>query len=237
MPESQPVALVTGSSRGIGLETARQLGKRGFRVIMTGRDEAVGRQAESQLRSEGLAVDFRALDVANDSSVKVLADWVKDEVGRLDVLVNNAGVFLDPSGEASSTLTTPVSTVQKTFETNVYGPMRMVQALVPLLEASRGRIVNVSSGMGQLSDMDGYQPAYKLSKTALNALTLILADELADKGVKVNAVCPGWVRTDMGGPSAPRTPQQGADTVVWAATLPEDGPTGGFFRDRQPIPW
>ena len=126
--------------------------------------------------------------------------------------------------------------MRRTFETNTLGPLMVSQALIPLMQGS-GRVVNVSSGMGQLAEMNGGYPGYRLSKAALNALTRILADELEDTSVKVNSVCPGWVKTDMGGPDAPRTPEQGVQTIVWLATLPDDGPTGGFFRDKQPIPW
>jgi NAD(P)-dependent dehydrogenase (short-subunit alcohol dehydrogenase family) len=154
------------------------------------------------------------------------------------VLVNNAGVLLDMEAAGDSLFDARLETFEQTFETNVWGPLLLSQTLIPAMkERGYGRVVNVSSGMGQLSDMGSGSPAYRLSKTALNALTRILAHELRSTNVLVNAVCPGWVRTDMGGPAAPRTPQQGADTITWLATLPDDGPSGGFFRDRKPIPW
>ena len=159
---------------------------------------------------------------------------------RLDVLVNNAGVFLDPmppeDPSASSVFRADIATVRYSMETNAYGPLRLCQALIPLMRG-RGRVVNVSSGMGQLSEMNGCCPGYRFSKAAINVLTRILADELRDTRIKVNSVCPGWVRTEMGGPNADRSVEEGADTIVWLATLPDDGPSGGFFRDRKPIPW
>jgi NAD(P)-dependent dehydrogenase (short-subunit alcohol dehydrogenase family) len=157
------------------------------------------------------------------------------ELGGLDALVNNAGVMPD-LGESAASIS--LELVQQVLETNVLGAWRLCQAVVPLLrESPAGRIVNVSSGAGQLSDMRTGYPAYRMSKTALNALTRVLSGELAADGIKVNSACPGWVATDMGGAGAPRSLQEGADTPVWLATLPDDGPTGGFFRDRAPIPW
>lgn len=233
---AQEVAVVTGANRGLGLEVCRQLARRKMRVILTSRDPDRGRVAVEQLRGEGLRPEFFALDVTDGSGVDALADHLRSGPGRLDVLVNNAGIFADPSGPEASVFAADLETLRSSFETNALGPLHLCQALVPLMPAG-GRIVNVSSGMGQLSDMNGGYPAYRLSKTALNALTRILADELRERGIKVNSVCPGWVRTDMGGPNATRTVSEGADTIVWAATLGTDGPTGGFFRDRQAIPW
>jgi NAD(P)-dependent dehydrogenase (short-subunit alcohol dehydrogenase family) len=154
--------------------------------------------------------------------------------------VNNAGISIDgeDSGDAdaSSVMGAKVETLRRTMEVNVYGALRVTQALLPLMPKDGARIINVSSGMGQLSEMNGGWPAYRVSKTALNALTRIFADELKDTRIRVNSICPGWVKTDMGGAGATRTPQQGADTIVWLATE-KDVPTGGFFRDRKPIPW
>jgi NAD(P)-dependent dehydrogenase (short-subunit alcohol dehydrogenase family) len=174
------------------------------------------------------------LDVTDDDSVGAAVAGIESGPGRLDVLVNNAGVYGDPTGAADYDL----ATAREVFETNVFGPWRLIQAALPLLrESASPRIVNVSSGAGQLDEMGGGRTAYRLSKTALNALTRTLAADEAETGLLVNSVCPGWVRTDMGGPSAPRSVEEGADTAVWLATLPDDGPTGGFFRDRNPIPW
>jgi NAD(P)-dependent dehydrogenase (short-subunit alcohol dehydrogenase family) len=240
MTSANKIAVVTGANRGLGLETCRQLARLGLTVIMTARDPARGEEAADGLRAQGLEVIFQPLDVAQPASVARLADYLEQSFGRIDVLVNNAGVFLDPLGGddpgASSVLRADIETVRTSMETNLYGALRMAQALIPMMRGS-GRVVNVSSGMGQLSDMNGCCPGYRFSKVGLNALTCILADELQRTAIKVNSVCPGWVRTDMGGPNAERPVEEGADTIVWLATLADDGPSGGFFRDRQPIAW
>lgn len=231
------VAVVTGANRGIGLEICRQLSRRDeMRVVLTSRDESKGRASVKALRADGLNVDYRQLDVTGERAAKVLAQHLAEAYGRCDVLINNAGVMLDPRG--SRVLDSSVATYRETLEANFFGPLRLIQALVPLMKkGGYGRIVNMSSGQGQLSDMGTGTPAYRISKTALNALTRTCAAELAGSGILVNSMCPGWVRTDMGGPSAPRTLAQGADTAVWLATLPPDGPSGRFFRDRKSIPW
>jgi NAD(P)-dependent dehydrogenase (short-subunit alcohol dehydrogenase family) len=233
-----PVAVVTGAYRGLGLETCRQLAERGYRVVLTARREVEGRAAADGLVDRGLDVRFRALDVTDAASVQRLRDGLREEHGRIDCLVNNAGIFPDPApgSEASSIFQADLDTVRRGLETNTLGALRVCQALIPLMEG-HGRVVNVSSGMGQLSEMNGCCPGYRLSKTALNAVTRILADELLGTGVKVNAVCPGWVRTDMGGPDAELSVEEGARGIVWAATLPDDGPSGGFFRHGEPIAW
>ncbi|MBU1190333.1 MAG: SDR family oxidoreductase [Gammaproteobacteria bacterium] len=240
MNEVPPLAVVTGANRGLGLETCRQLAKAGYRVILTSRDAAKGKVARDQLGQQGLQVDFHVLDVTQESSIDQLARDIERDYGRLDVLVNNAGVFLDSIGSddpaQDSVFDADVAMLRETMETNVYGPLQLCQTLIPLMQG-RGRVVNVSSGMGQLSDMNGCCPGYRLSKTSLNALTRIFADELKGTQIKVNSVCPGWVRTDMGGPGATLSVDEGAETIVWLATLPEDGPSGGFFRNKQPIPW
>lgn len=234
MSNENTIAIVTGANRGIGFETCRQLARRGIQVIMTSRDEARGQAAQQKLASEGLGVACHQLNVTDSGSIQRLAGDIRQQYGRLDVLINNAGVLIDQRG----VLDTDLDTVRTTMETNVYGPWRLIQALVPLMkQGGHGRIVNLSSGMGQLSDMGSGSPAYRMSKTALNALTGMLAAELRQSNILVNSMCPGWVRTDMGGASAPRSVEQGADTAVWLATLPDDGPTGGFFRDKEPIPW
>lgn len=235
MDPSNATAIVTGANRGLGLETCRQLAALGVRVILTSRDPAQGEAAQARLRAQGLSVLYRPLDVTDADQIAALAAFVQSEFGRLDVLVNNAGVFLDPMQNAS-VFQAELDTLRTTMETNLYGPLRLCQTLIPLMQG-RGRVVNVSSGMGQLSDMNGGCPGYRTSKTALNALTRILADELKATQIKVNSLCPGWVRTDMGGPQAERSVEQGAETIVWLATLPDDGPSGGFFRDKKPIPW
>ena len=231
------VAVVTGANRGIGLEICRQLGRRGgIRVYLTARNEAKGNAAAQTLRDEGIDVEFYPLDVTSEQSVKLFAGWLEGTCKRCDILVNNAGILADPRG--SRFLDSRPATYRQTLETNVFGPLLLIQALVPLMKKNRyGRIVNISSAQGQLSDMGVGTPAYRISKAALNALTCVLAAELTGSGILVNSMCPGWVRTDMGGPGAPRTVQQGADTAVWLATLPDNGASGGFFRDRMPIPW
>lgn len=236
----QQLAVVSGANRGLGFETCRQLARLGVKTILTSRDPANGQQARNTLSAEGLDVIYHPLDVTNPASIDQLATFVRTRFGQIDILVNNAGVFLDPHDPTNITVSSvfkaSIDTLRKTLEINVYGPLMLCQAMVPLL-SDEGRVVNVSSGMGQLSEMHGGCPGYRVSKAALNALTRILADELRDTGVKVNSVCPGWVRTDMGGPNAERTPEEGVATTIWLATLPEDGPSGGFFRDRAPIPW
>jgi NAD(P)-dependent dehydrogenase (short-subunit alcohol dehydrogenase family) len=228
------VALVTGANRGIGLEVCRQLGERGYAVILTARDEQKGWAAAEPLRRGGIDVHVQRLDVADDASVREAAAAVERSPGRLDILVNNAGILYDTWQHAAEA---DLAVVRQAFETNTLGPWRVTQSFLPLLRRSgHGRIVNVSSGAGQLSSLDGDTPAYAVSKTALNALTLMLAAELKPARILVNAVCPGWVATDMGGAGG-RPVAEGAAGVVWAATLPDDGPTGGSFRDGKAVPW
>jgi NAD(P)-dependent dehydrogenase (short-subunit alcohol dehydrogenase family) len=219
------VALVTGTSRGIGAEIARQLAAdHDFLVFAGARDPDDVEETEGIVPIE--------LDVTDQAEVDAAQERIGSEVGHLDALVNNAGVYGDPIGVVDYDL----DRAHEVFEVNTFGPWRLCQAFVPLLKRSdRPRIVNVSSGAGQLSDMNGGRAAYRLSKAALNALTRTLASDEGE--IKVNVMCPGWVRTDMGGSGAPRSVEEGADTAVWLATLPDDGPTGGFFRDRKPIPW
>lgn len=231
----QRVAVVTGGNRGLGLETCRQLGARGLRVVLTARDPEEGRGAAEDLRSQGTDVDFRRLDVTEQEDVDELAAHLAEDVGRVDVLVNNAGVYLDRNVAA---LEVELDAVRRTMEVNAYGPLRLCQALVPIMRRGEyGRVVNVSSGSGAFGKMGTGTLAYGASKTWLNAMTRKIALETEGEGILVNAVDPGWVRTRMGGESAPRSPEEGADTIVWLATLPEGGPTGEFFRDRERIPW
>jgi NAD(P)-dependent dehydrogenase (short-subunit alcohol dehydrogenase family) len=230
------IAVVTGGNRGIGFEICRQLARRGLQVVLTSRGAAKGRAAVKQLTGQGLDLDYHELDVTSASDIKALSVYVAKQFGRLDVLVNNAGVLLDPRG--SRFLDSKAQTYRDTLDTNFFGPLQLCQALVPLMKQNGyGRIVNVSSGMGQLFDMGNSSPAYRVSKTALNALTRIVAAEVKGANILVNSMCPGWVRTSMGGQSAPRSVEQAADNAVWLATLPDDGPSGGFFRDRKPISW
>jgi NAD(P)-dependent dehydrogenase (short-subunit alcohol dehydrogenase family) len=229
------VALVTGANRGLGLETSRQLLAKGLNVVMTGRDEAaLERVVRSLAPDETRAMTVR-MDVTDTASIRRAQRAVAKRFGRVDVLVNNAAVLLF---ESEDVLSIPAEAYRRTFDTNVFGVAEACRVFVPAMaHAGYGRVVNVSSGAGQLSTMSTYAPAYSMSKAALNAFTRILASTYRGRGVLVNAVDPGWVRTDMGGPSAPRSPQEGADTIVWLATLPDNGPSGGFFRDRRPIEW
>jgi NAD(P)-dependent dehydrogenase (short-subunit alcohol dehydrogenase family) len=236
MNDAARVAVVSGGNRGIGFEICRQLAAHGLSVVLTARDAGKGKAAAKALHDDGLDVEFHRLDVTSCRSIRACVAALGERRGRIDVLVNNAGVLIDPRG--SRFLDSKLDTYRDTFETNLYGPLQLAQAVVPLMKANRyGRIVNVSSGQGQLSEMGAGTPAYRIAKTALNALTRILAAEFHASNILVNSMCPGWVRTAMGGEGAPRSAQQGADTAVWLATLPNDGPSGGFFRDRKPIPW
>jgi NAD(P)-dependent dehydrogenase (short-subunit alcohol dehydrogenase family) len=229
------IALVTGANRGLGLETSRQLLEKGLHVVMTGRDDAALDRACRSLGQENTRAMTVRMDVTDAASIRSAQRTVAKRFGRVDVLVNNAAVLLFENEDA---LSIPADAYQRTFDTNVFGVVEVCRVFVPeMLRAGYGRVVNVSSGAGQLATMSTYAPAYSMSKTALNAFTWILASTYRGRGVLVNAVDPGWVRTDMGGPSAPRSSQQGADTIVWLATLPDNGPNGGFFRDRRPIEW
>ncbi|MCL1472648.1 SDR family oxidoreductase [Argonema antarcticum] len=242
MLETKKIADVTGANRGLGFETCRKLAQQGIQVILASRDEQKGKTAAEKLQAEGLDVKFYPLDVTSADSIEHLAQFIRNEFEKLDILVNNAGIAKDPlEHPQGSVFNAKISTLRETMETNVYGPLLLCQALIPLMkEHNYGRVVNVSSGIGQLSGMDEMSttyPGYRISKTALNVVTRMLANELKGTNILVNSVCPGWVKTDMGGPNAPRTIDQGVDTIVWLATLADDGPTNGFFRDRQPIDW
>ncbi len=229
------VALVTGANRGMGLETCRQLLARGLRVAMTGRDENATQRAMRDIGSASPDLIAVRMDVTDAASIDAAQRTIADRLGPVDILVNNAAVLLFEGGDV---LAIPDDGFRRTFATNVLGVIDVCRVFVPSMAERRyGRIVNVSSGAGQLSSESTYAPAYSISKAALNKFTRILAATCRGRGVLANAVDPGWVRTDMGGPSAPRSVQQGSDTIVWLATLPDDGPTGGFFRDRHPIEW
>lgn len=231
----QKVALVTGANRGIGYETCRQLAALDFQVILTSRNVNKGQAALAELSPTAKSLDFHQLDVTSPASIEILAAYIEERYGRLDVLINNAAVYLD---EGTSFFRVAIEELYTTINTNVYGPFYLCQTFIPLMIRQRyGRVVNVSSESGSLSGMSSSAPTYQISKAALNALTRIVASEVNHYDIKVNSACPGWVRTDMGGPGALRSVEQGAETIVWLATLPNDGPTGGFFRDQQPIAW
>ncbi len=251
MSGSQRIALVTGANRGLGFEISRQLGQRRFIVLMGARNEEQGDAAAKTLRDEGLDVRAVRLDMTSSEDVERVSEQIEEEFGRLDVLVNNAAVLLDINVQPSQV---DESVLRQSFEVNFFGPYLLTQRLTPLLRKSQaGRIVNMDTGVASLAQLadpesplkDDICPAYQASKAALNALTLVFAKELAADGVKVNSACPGWVMTDMGhedlpdyGDAArPKTVAEGVDTPVWLATLPDDGPTGGFFSDRKPRAW
>ena len=229
--EGQPIAVVTGANRGIGHEVTRQLAARDYLVVLGSRDPKKGERAAAEI---GLnRVVARQLDVSDGDSVLEAARWIEDSYGRADVLVNNAAILYDTSNRA---VDVSLEVIREALETNLFGALRMAQALLPmLLRSPHPRIVNVSSGGGSLAGMGGGTPAYSVSKASLNALTRLLAGELAGR-VLVNSVCPGWVATDMGGPGG-RPVEQGAAGIVWAATLPDGGPSGGLFRDGREVPW
>lgn len=236
------LALITGANKGIGFETARQLAAQGITVLLGARDLAKGEQAAATLRGEGLNVEAIQLDVTRPESIRNAADTLETKYGRLDILINNAGVMLDTAPPSQ----TSQEVLRKTYETNVFAVVELTQALLPLLRKSdAGRIVNLSSILGSLSEhakpdsflKDVNALAYNSSKTALNMVTLLFAKELAGTAIKVNAAHPGWVKTDMGGDNAPLDIPEGARTSVWLATLPQDGPTGGFFHQGERLAW
>lgn len=266
------LVLVTGGNRGIGFEICRQLDKLGFTVVLGSRDYSRGKEAASIL-SENVIV--KQLDVTNEDSIQSLFEYIKEEFGQLDGLINNAGLGTNYNFGEKSFLSNAKKTIEKTIpsvrqvvkksvpllkkagllpppenvinnslsqskklmETNFYGAWRMIQVFAPLLLNSRkGRIINMSSGMGEFNNLNGEYPAYRISKSSLNALTIMCSKEFEGRGLKVNAMCPGWVKTDMGGPDAPREVSEGADTAVWLLTE-NDIPTGKFFRDRKEIVW
>ncbi len=224
-----PVALVTGANRGIGRETARQLAERGYDVILSARDESRAREA-----AEAVGATPLELDVSDPDSIERAATAVREQPGALDVLVNNAGVGTDWGVAGAEP---DFGAIQRALDTNFFGAYRLTVALLPLLrESEHPRIVNVSSGMGGIAEMGGWSPGYRVSKAALNAMTRILSAELGDAGIKINSACPGFVNTDMGGQFGAKKPvEDGAAGIVWLATLPDDGPTGGFFRDGKPV--
>ena len=259
-----PVAVVTGGNRGLGLETGRQLAQRGLTVVLTSRNPAQGQRAADRLRAQGLTVVSYPLEVTASASVAALAATLRQEFGQIEVLINNAGVALEDFN---------AEVARRTLAVNCFGVITVVDHLLPLL-SPHGRIVMVSSGMGQVAglppalqvqfldptltrarlmdllqtfvrDVESGQHiqhgwpsnAYRISKVGLNAFTRLLARELAPTAIRVNAVCPGWVRTDMGGRNAPRSVEEGVRGIVWAALLGEEGPSGGFFRDGRPISW
>jgi NAD(P)-dependent dehydrogenase (short-subunit alcohol dehydrogenase family) len=237
------IAVVTGGNKGLGKETARQLAKLGYRVIITSRDADRGARAVEALASDGIKVEAVDLDLSSPGSIMLCAQDLNSSLPQIDVLVNNAGVLLDQGRPASQA---DISLLRETFETNVFGLISFTNQVLPLIrKSSGGRIVNVSSILGSLkinSDPNALTSdwrvlGYNASKAALNMYTVILAQELSETNIKVNSAHPGWVQTDLGGVSAPLTVESGAETAVWLATIPDDGPTGGFFHQRESLPW
>jgi NAD(P)-dependent dehydrogenase (short-subunit alcohol dehydrogenase family) len=235
------VALVTGANRGIGFETAKQLAQNNFKVYMGCRNEEHGIKAQDELRSIGLNVEFVKIDVNSTKDVRNFLNHLKENKEEIELLVNNAGVFLESDGPAdtssSSIFKVDPVIILKTIETNTMGPLKLIQSILPqMIQQNSGRVINISSGMGQLQDMKGHWPGYRMSKTALNALTCIVDDEVADYNIFINSVCPGWVRTDMGGDSATRSIEEGVETIIWLATC-ENPPRGKFVRDKEILDW
>jgi NAD(P)-dependent dehydrogenase (short-subunit alcohol dehydrogenase family) len=233
--------LVTGANRGLGFETSRQLAKEGFKVYMGCRSLEAGTLASDVLVGEGLNVHPIKLDVTKTADIRNFLTILKENNESLDILINNAGVFLESDGpedqSTASVLKVDPVIILKTIEANTMGPLKLVQSIVPMMiERGEGRIINISSGMGQLKDMGGHWPGYRMSKTSLNVLTRILDHELSEHNISVNSVCPGWVRTDMGGQNATRSIEDGVATTVWLATC-ENPPMGLFIRDKEPIDW
>lgn len=231
----QRVAVVTGGAGGIGLEICRLLATAGMRVVLTARRQEQAERAVAQIEatSDQLLVPA-ALEVTDSASLRTFMDWLDRTLGRVDVLINNAGIA--PQGHRFMEMTD--AELDLAMQTHFYAPLRLIRAVLPHMQAQGyGRIVNVSSSLGQLAQMGARWPAYRLSKAALNALTAVVAADVAGSNILVNAVCPGWCRTPLGGPNAPRTAVEGAADIVWLATLPDDGPSGGFFRDRLQQAW
>lgn len=232
--KSKKIALVTGANRGIGFETCKQLSELGFTVILTSRDPSKGKIATRILTTKGLDIVFYQLDVTDKNSIANAYSQIEQEYGRLDILINNAAILFD---EDQSTIHADLDLVNKALTTNLFGPWSICQAFIPLMKKNQyGRIVNVSSGAGSLHYMEGGTPAYGISKVALNALTRKLASELKGVNILVNSIDPGWVETDMGGRGG-RPVEEGCKGIIWAATLSDHGPSGGFYYDQKPVPW
>ncbi|WP_414752294.1 SDR family oxidoreductase [Anabaena sp. CCY 9910] len=238
MTEQKRIAVITGSNRGLGYAISRKLAQIGLHVILTSRNEADGLAAKQQLSAEGLDADYCVLDVTNDVSVQRFTKWLRETYGKVDILVNNAGINPTTKPEESSLLTVQLETMRVTWETNVLAVVRITQALIPLMQVHNyGRIVNISTEMASLSAIsDDYYPlapSYRLSKVGVNGITAILAKELQGTNILVNAYSPGWMKTDMGGDNAPFTAEEGAETAVYLATLPDGGVQGQFFAEMR----
>lgn len=239
MTSLKKIAVVTGSNRGLGYAISRKLAQiDDIHVVVTSRKDADGLAAKQQLSNEGIDVDYHSLDVTSDESVQEFTQWLSNNYGKVDILVNNAGVNSTNKPEESSLLTVQLETIRSTFETNVLAVARIAQALIPLMKVHNyGRIVNVSTEMASLTSIatDYYPlaPSYRLSKIGLNGLTVLLAKELQGTNILINAYSPGWMKTDMGGDNAPFTAEEGAETAVYLATLPDGGSQGQFFAEMR----
>lgn len=232
---NKKTAIVTGGNRGIGLEICRQLAEKDTDIILCARDAKSGKQAVEKLQKSGFQVRFFKLDVTSEKDRRSLEKFIAKELGKIDILINNAGISID-RGKFGYEI--DLETFTKTMETNVYGPLSLCQLVIPFMKKNKyGRIVNISSGMGAIDSLYKGYLSYRVSKTCLNAMTIILADELRGTNILVNAADPGWVKTDMGGPNATRSVEKGADTAVYLALLPDKGPSGKFFRDKVVVPW
>ena len=243
MKHQKRVALVTGANKGIGFAISRRLAEKGTTVVMGARDLQKGKEACAQLSEKGCDVHFHPLDVCRPENIETILEFIDNHFKRLDILVNNAGIMID--GDATA-LTINPNRLQETLQTNFFGPLLLCQGCIPLMRKhGYGRIVNMSSTLGSLAEIadessaygEIQSPAYRISKAALNSITVLVAKEVRGENILVNSVCPGWVKTDLGGQMAPLTPDQGAETPVWLATLPDNGPSGGFFRERRTISW
>lgn len=246
MKNAKKIALVTGANRGLGFETARQLGQKGVHVIIASRDLEKGKEAQKKLAKEGIETDVVKLEVADANDRQAVYKHIEKNYGHLDILVNNAGIFIESQGSPNSTSTLPEETLRETFDSNFFAPISLTQTLLPLIRKSdAGRIVNLSSILGSLTYhatpgspiYESKAFAYNSSKTALNAFTIHLAHELKDTNIKVNSAHPGWVQTDMGGPNATMGITDGAKTSVALALLGDNGPTGGYFHLGETLPW
>ena len=229
------IAVVTGGNRGIGFQVCRDIAKRGIKVLLTARNSEKGMESAEILQSEGLDVTFYELDVSSAESIDTFYNRVAEEFGRIDVLVNNAAIIPDAR---SSGLSLEIQELQVSLETNVYGIILLSQKIITLMiKNNYGRIINMSSGMGQFADMGSGYLAYRISKTGVNTVTKVLANETDSHNIQINSVDPGWVKTEMGGAGASLSVEEGADTIVWLSTQPDDSPTGMFYKKREIIPW
>ena len=234
------VAIVTGANRGLGHALTKALAEDDYKVFMVGRNKIEIDNASAKLQEAGLDIEGFEADVSKARHITALSSYVSSQFDHLDLLNNNAGIIIEPGGLDSQVtcFTINPELVEEAFSVNTVGALRLVQAFYDLLKKARQpRIVNVSSGMGSIAHMEAGWPAYRMSKAAMNALTVILAKELVDTRIKVNSVDPGWVRTDMGGPNADRSIEEGIEGILWAAKLAPDGPTGGFYKDGKLLDW